>query len=123
METVLKRQVFIASTALLIAAVAVLPVAAQGPVMDRAALAKGYAQFCATQGTQMPGAAGESDIKDDARLGAYCTCFGGKFADRAVASLGKPRAVPFDIKKSVAEEYAMRNTCRAQMGLAKVVPH
>ena len=100
------------------AAIAV-PVAAQGQVMDRATLARGYAQFCATQGTQMPGAAGESDIKGDARLAAYCTCFGGKFADRAVASLGKPRTAP--LKKSVAEEYAMRNTCRAQMGLPKVV--
>lgn len=36
--------------------------------MDRATLARGYAQFCATQGAQMPGAAGESDIKGDARL-------------------------------------------------------
>jgi len=113
-----------ASTSLLLAAAIALPVAAQGQVTDRATLAPGYAQFCATQGTQMPGAAGESDLKGNARLAAYCTCFGGKFADRALASLGKPRAAPFDIKKSVAEDYAMRNTCRAQMGLPRVIqPH
>jgi hypothetical protein len=117
----LKLHMLVASTSLLMTAAIAVPVTAQGQVMDRATLVRGYAQFCATQGTQMPGAAGESDIKGDARLAAYCACFGGKFADRAVASLGKPRTAPFDMKKSVAEEYAMRNTCRAQMGLPKAV--
>ena len=39
-------------------------------LLHRTTLVQSYAQFCATHGIQMPGAAGESDIKGDARLAA-----------------------------------------------------
>ncbi len=62
---------------------------------------------------------GESDIQDSPKFGAYCQCFSAKFGERAYQlSQGTlPKLTP---KESLAGQRAMRNTCRAQLGLPQI---
>ncbi|SFS18850.1 hypothetical protein SAMN05216570_3832 [Dyella sp. OK004] len=95
-----------------------LGVAAMSPAHADAPLAQAadqYAQMCATQGTSIPAPHGESDLKDNPKLGEYCKCFGEKFAKRALASMND-KAAP-SLEQTVSEEQAMRNGCRKQVGL------
>lgn len=62
---------------------------------------------------------GEGDLKGNAKFGAYCDCFSGKFGDRAYklsqGTLPKPT-----LKENLATERGMRNECRAQLGLPQI---
>lgn len=110
-----RTAIFLAQ-ALAVAALA-FPAAAQDLAANKAMIAGRYAQMCATQGTQMPGPSGESDLKGNPKLDAYCSCFGAKFADRAIRTLRTPNAPRPPLQQTVAEERAMRTTCRQQLGL------
>jgi hypothetical protein len=75
-----------------------------------------YAQMCATGAVNMPVPHGESDLKDNPKLQAYCQCFATKFAARAEALLRNPGAPPPPISEAI-EQREMRNGCRKQLGL------
>lgn len=78
-----------------------------------------YVDMC-MKATDIPAPYGEADLKGNPKLGDYCTCFGAKFAARAIASVasmqgaGKSSPSQEDPEK---EEQAMRNGCRKQVGL------
>ncbi|UAL10945.1 hypothetical protein [Caulobacter segnis] len=110
---------FATPLALVLSLAGAAPVLAQVPADARSQMVKTYSQMCRQGGVNVLGPAGESDIKDAPQLAAYCDCFGGKFADRALASLGKPKGSK-PLSQSVAEEYDMRNACRRAQGLPQV---
>ncbi|QNA89367.1 hypothetical protein G4G28_14385 [Massilia sp. Dwa41.01b] len=84
-----------------------------------------YAQMC-RQSADTPKPFGEWDLKDNPKLGAYCDCFAPKFAARAMKAMAyrqanPGKAPPGTLEQSNAEELAMRNTCRKQVGLPAAV--
>jgi len=76
-----------------------------------------YAQMCATQAINAPAPHGESDLKDNPKLQAYCQCFATKFAARAEALFRSPGAPQPPISETIKQEREMRNDCRQQLGL------
>jgi hypothetical protein len=88
---------------------------------DREKMVSMYAGMCMTQSIEMPVPHGDADLKENPKLEAYCQCFAGKFADRAILRLKNPSAPPPPFKQSLAEERAMRNGCRQSLGLPSLV--
>lgn len=81
-----------------------------------------YYDMC-IKSVDMPKPFGESDLKGNAKLPQYCSCFAPLFAARAQKALkymqeNPGKAPPGTLEQSNAEELAMRNTCRKQVGLA-----
>lgn len=79
-----------------------------------------YADMCTTQAVNIPAPYGEADLKDNPKLGAYCKCFGEKFAQRAATALQKgdvSASTKDSLQDTVKQEEAMRNGCRQQIGL------
>jgi hypothetical protein len=62
---------------------------------------------------------GEGDLKDNPKLADYCKCFSDKFGDRAY-KLSQGVMAKQAPKESLAGQRAMRNTCRAQLGLPQI---
>jgi len=78
------------------------------------------------QAANFPKPYGEWDLKGHAKLPAYCACFNAAFKVRAEkaakymqAHPGK--APPGTAEEVAAQELAMRNTCRKQLGLPVAV--
>jgi hypothetical protein len=65
----------------------------------------------------MPVPRGESDLKDNPKLQAYCQCFATKFTARAEALFRNPGASPPPISETIQQEREMRNGCRQRLGL------
>lgn len=80
-------------------------------------LVNNYANMCVT--LAQGGMVGEADLKGNPKLEAYCSCFGRKFADRAVTKTTPPKSKE-EIAALQKEELGMRNSCRAQYGLPPV---
>jgi hypothetical protein len=93
-----------------------LALAASAPVLaqDKQQAAAAYKQMC-VQAASMPKPYGEYDLKGNARLDAYCGCFGDQFADQAMKT--DPKARPPTPDQASQRELAMRNSCRQKMGL------
>ena len=109
----------LSGSALSVALAAALSVAMVSPVHADTPLSQATAQYaamCANQATSIPAPYGESDLKDNPKLGEYCQCFGAKFAARALASTQGGDKSP-SLDKTAEEEQAMRNSCRKQSGL------
>jgi hypothetical protein len=94
----------------LLAACVLAPAHAQ----DKKQLADSYKQMC-VQAASMPKPFGEYDLKGNAKLEAYCGCFGDQFADHAVKVDPKAKAPTAD--EATKRDLAMRNACRQKMGL------
>jgi hypothetical protein len=90
---------------------------AQAVAPDRAQMVQQYASMCMNESVELPAPMGESDLKGNPKLEAYCQCFSGKFADRAIRRLQNPGPPPPPLKQTRAEERSMRNDCRQQLGL------
>lgn len=80
------------------------------------------------QSANFPKPHGESDLKGNAKLPAYCDCFMAKFGARAQKAALDVQANPGKtprktLQESHAEELAMRNSCRQQLGLPPVADH
>ncbi len=96
----------------------------------QSSIAQSYAAMCKKDGVKIPAEyGGDADIKNHAKLDNYCTCFGEKFAERAlkasedVKKKGAAALSNNSAEQSIAEEFAMRKTCRAQFGMpAPVMP-
>ena len=74
----------------------------------------------------MPKPFGEWDLKGNAKLPAYCDCFMAKFSVRMEKAMkymqaNPGKAPPGTLEESNAEELAMRNSCRKQLGLPLAV--
>jgi len=72
------------------------------------------------QSVAMPSPYGEVDIKDSPKFDAYCGCFADRFSDRRTKIVSGGGVQP-TLKENVAAERALRNECRAQMGLPQLV--
>lgn len=90
------------------------PVQAAGPSTDSKSQQDAYAAMC-VKAVGIPAAhGGEGDLKGNAKVPEYCNCFAGKFLERAMkASPGAPAS----LEQSMAEEHAMRQSCRTQFKL------
>lgn len=81
----------------------------------------GYYDMC-LKSTSMSKPYGESDLKGNAKLPAYCHCFSPLFAERAMKAAkymqeNPGKGPPGTAEQSNAEELAMRSACRKQVGL------
>ena len=81
---------------------------------DKQQAAASYKQLC-VQAADMQRPYGEYDLKGNAKLDAYCGCFGEQFADAAMKI--DPKAKPPTPEQASQREMAMRNRCRQKMGL------
>jgi hypothetical protein len=73
--------------------------------------------MCA-KSVDLPTPLGESDLKGNPKLAAYCACFNRNFMARIEESARKGELMkPKPVEQSVKEERAMRNGCRTQVGL------
>jgi hypothetical protein len=88
---------------------------ASGQTPDPAQVTAAYAQMCVTNAGQIPAPMGDGDLKDSPKLGAYCKCFGAKFAARALKAMAELQANPTPdpksappLSQSIAEEREMR---------------
>lgn len=84
-----------------------------------------YADMC-RESVNMPAPMGETDLKGNPKLDAYCECFGAKFMVRAQKAAAYMQANPGKppkntLEQNMAEELAMRNSCRKQLGLPAAV--
>jgi hypothetical protein len=105
----LTAALLIASTTNLACAAA--PAPAQGLDM--------YVSMCKSA-TDLPSEyGGESDLKGNAKLDSYCHCFTDKFVDRMKKI--DPRKTPSS-EQTQREEFDMRKSCRAQLGLPAPAP-
>lgn len=101
--------------AILLAALALaLPLPRLAPAQDKQQAAASYKQLC-VQAAGMQRPYGEYDLKGNAKLDAYCGCFGEEFAEQAMKT--DPRAKPPTPEQASQRETAMRNRCRQKMGL------
>jgi hypothetical protein len=97
-----------------------IPLLAMSPAAQ--AQQQTYHDMC-VRAADMPAAyGGESDLKGNPKYPAYCDCFIEKFSARAQkaalymqANPGK--APPGTAEEVAAQELAMRNSCRKQLGL------
>lgn len=83
--------------------------------------AKGYYDMC-IKSVNMPKPFGESDLKGNPKLPKYCECFAPLFTARAQVAMmymqeHPGKAPPGTLEESNAQELALRNTCRKQVGL------
>lgn len=86
---------------------------------------KGYYDMC-IKAVDMPKPFGEWDLKGNPKLPKYCECFVPLFTARAEAAMkymqaNPGKAPPGTLEESNAQELAMRNTCRKQVGLPAAV--
>ena len=84
-----------------------------------------YYDMC-LHAVDMPKPFGEWDLKGNAKLPAYCKCFAPAFTARAEKAMkymqaNPGKAPPGTLEQSNAEELALRNTCRKQVGLPLAV--
>jgi hypothetical protein len=80
-----------------------------------------YADMC-VESANMPKPFGESDLKGNPKLQAYCSCFGPKFMARAQAAAQNMGKTPPPAAQQEKEELEMRNTCRKQLSLPLAKP-
>ncbi|MBV8658771.1 MAG: hypothetical protein JO142_13185 [Burkholderiales bacterium] len=74
-----------------------------------------YVDMC-KQATNLPAQhGGESDLKGNPKLDEYCGCFSEKFTARALKT--NPNSPPPPREQTRKEEFAMRASCRNQLGL------
>jgi hypothetical protein len=102
------KATFLPALALLLAA------AAPAQAQDKQQAISSYKQLC-VQAASMPKPYGEYDLKGNAKLDAYCGCFGEQFADQVMKT--DPKAKPPTPDQASQRELAMRNSCRQKMGL------
>ncbi len=98
----------------------VQPVQANGALQG----AGGYYQSC-LQSVQFPRPFGEWDLKGNPKLPQYCECYVPLFVVhntqvRANLRIHGAPPTPEMIKENKAAELAVRNTCRAKVGLPQV---
>jgi hypothetical protein len=102
-------------------AASTLALAQDAPAMPKFTLEQftAIADNACLQSVAAPLPFGEADLKANPKLPDYCKCFSEKFGDRAYKlSQGvMARQAP---KESLAGQRAMRNTCRAQLGLPQI---
>lgn len=81
---------------------------------------KGYYDMC-LKSVDLPRPYGESDLKGNAKLPAYCECFSGAFLKRAMAAMAARQAgqKPPPLEESNRQERLLRNACRKQTGLSE----
>jgi hypothetical protein len=91
-----------------------LAASAPAQAQDKQQAVAAYKQMC-VQAAGMPKPYGEFDLKGNAKLDAYCGCFGEQFADQAMKT--DPKAKPPTPEQASQRELAMRNSCRQKMGL------
>lgn len=87
--------------------------------------AKGYYDMC-VKAVDMPKPFGEWDLKGNPKLPQYCECFVPLFTARAQVAMKymqehPGKAPPGTLEETNAQELAMRNTCRKQVGLPLAV--
>jgi len=87
--------------------------AAPAGTPDTAAAQKMYADMC-KKTVDWPNGQGESDLKGNPKLDAYCACFGEKFVDRLLKSQSSPSP---SAEQTARGEFEMRASCRAKLGL------
>lgn len=96
--------------------VLVLAGPALAAAQDKQQAAAAYKQLC-VQAADMPRPYGEYDLKGNARLDAYCGCFGEQFAQQAMKT--NPQARPPTPEQAAQRELAMRTLCRQKLGLPR----
>jgi hypothetical protein len=84
-----------------------------------------YYDMC-LKAVDFPKPFGEWDLKGNAKLPAYCKCFSPLFTARAMKAAAymqthPGKAPPGTLAESNAEELAIRNTCRKQVGLPMAI--
>jgi hypothetical protein len=87
----------------------VVPAKAAGDVSAQ----NSYVGMC-IHAAEMPVGIGESDLKGNPKLESYCQCFSEKFIDRMKKI--DPSSRP-PVEQSQREEFEMRKSCRASLGL------
>jgi hypothetical protein len=102
---------FLPSLAALVAALCAL---APAQAQDKQQASAAYKDMC-MQAVDMPKPFGEYDLKGNAKLDAYCGCFGAQFADNVMKV--NPKAKPLTPDEATKRDLAMRNTCRQKLGL------
>lgn len=80
-----------------------------------------YADMC-VKSADMPKPFGESDLKGNPKLQAYCSCFGPKFMARAQVAAQNMGKTPPPAAQIEKEELEMRNSCRKQLNLPLAKP-
>jgi len=104
--------------------VAVIASVMLSPVSHAAAKDDGsasYSDMC-MESANMPKPFGESDLKGNPKLQAYCSCFGPKFMARAQAAAKNMGKTPPSAAQQEKEEIEMRNSCRKPLGLPLAKP-
>jgi hypothetical protein len=81
---------------------------------DKKQATESYKSMC-LQAVDMPKPFGEYDLKGNAKLDAYCGCFGEAFAESVMKV--DPKAKPPTADEATKRDLAMRNSCRKKMGL------
>jgi hypothetical protein len=104
------KRITVTALSLLAAALASAPAQAQ----DKKQAIDSYKQMC-MQSVDMPKPFGEYDLKGNAKLDAYCGCFGQAFAEHVMKVDPKAKAPTAD--EATKRDLAMRNACRQKMGL------
>ncbi len=83
-----------------------------------------YKDMC-VRAADMPQPHGESDLKGNPKLESYCGCYAPLFAEHAMVAMANrqehPGQPPKALAESQAEQLAMRNTCRKQIGLPAAI--
>ncbi len=81
-----------------------------------------YQDMCMSA-ADMPKPFGEWDLKGNAKLPAYCTCFAPAFEARAMKAMAAMQAgaKPPSLEQSNKEELELRNSCRKKVGLPLAV--
>lgn len=104
--------------------VALIAMVLLSPVSHAAAKDDGsasYSDMC-VESANMPKPFGESDLKGNPKLQAYCSCFGPKFMARAQAAAKNMGKAPPSAAQQEREEIELRNSCRKQLGLPLAKP-
>ena len=93
--------------------------AAPAGMPDTAAAQKVYADMC-KKSVDWPKGHGESDLKGNPKLDAYCTCFSEKFLERAMKAAQTMKDAPTSLpsaEETARGEFEMRASCRAKLDL------
>ena len=79
-----------------------------------------YADMC-KQATNLPAEyGGESDLKGNPKLAAYCSCFSDKFTAHLLKI--NPAAPAPSAEQNTKDQFVMRASCRKQVGLPPPPP-
>jgi hypothetical protein len=112
------KRVLVAGLALAASTLALAQDASAMPKLTLEQFTTIAANMC-TQSVAVQPPFGEADLKDNPKLPDYCKCFSDKFGDRAYKLSQGVMARPAP-KESLAGQRAMRNTCRAGLGLPQI---